>query len=75
MLGVKKFGKLGNRGMARLATAIDGGMVLPERNAKCRVACEPHHGYQAAFARHPSFSFQPVELSAIYRIAAGQFPL
>jgi PilZ domain len=37
MLGVKKFGKLGNRGMARLATAIDGGMVLPERNAKCRV--------------------------------------
>jgi PilZ domain len=37
MLGVKKFGKLGKRSMARLVTAIDGGMVLPERNAYCRV--------------------------------------
>lgn len=37
MLRPKTFGKLGNRGMARLKTAIDGGMVLPERNAPCRV--------------------------------------
>lgn len=37
MLGAKKFGKLGNRGMARLETAIDGGLVLPERSATCLV--------------------------------------
>lgn len=37
MLGAKKFGKLGNRSMARLVTAIDGGLVLPERTASCRV--------------------------------------
>ena len=37
MLGNRTFGKLGKRGTARLATAIDGGMVLPERNATCRI--------------------------------------
>jgi hypothetical protein len=37
MLGNRTFGKLGKRGTARLATAIDGGLVLPERNASCRV--------------------------------------
>lgn len=33
----KPFGKLGNRKMARLATEIDAGLVLPERSARCRL--------------------------------------
>ncbi|MBL0924946.1 MAG: PilZ domain-containing protein [Sphingomonadaceae bacterium] len=37
MIRPRQFGKLGNRGMARLTTGIDGGMVLPERSASCRV--------------------------------------
>lgn len=37
MFGTKTFGKLGNRAMARLATAMDGGVVLTDRSASCRV--------------------------------------
>jgi PilZ domain len=33
----KSFGKLGNRKMARLATGLDAGIVLPERRVQCRV--------------------------------------
>mgnify|MGYP001302380382 CR=1 FL=1 len=37
MIGRKTFGKLGNRAMARLATDLDAGLVLPERSARCIV--------------------------------------
>ncbi len=37
MLARSSFGKLGNRGMARLEMAVEGGLVLPERRAQCRV--------------------------------------
>ncbi|MEQ1551292.1 MAG: PilZ domain-containing protein [Sphingorhabdus sp.] len=37
MMNPRSFGKLGNRKMARLATEIDAGMVLPERSERCRL--------------------------------------
>lgn len=37
MIGRKTFGKLGNRAMARLATDLDAGLVLPERSSRCVV--------------------------------------
>lgn len=37
MSGARTFGKLGNRAMARMAAAIDGGLVLTGRSARCRV--------------------------------------
>lgn len=37
MVGARTFGKLGNRAIARLETAIDGGLVLTGRSEQCRV--------------------------------------
>lgn len=37
MMHPKPFGKLGNRKMARLATEIDAGLMLPERSERCRL--------------------------------------
>jgi PilZ domain len=53
MLGIRTFGKLGKRGMARLVTAIDGGLVLPERNASCRVENVSRTGCRLALDTPP----------------------
>ena len=37
VIGQRSFGKLGNRKAARLAMALDAGLVLPERSARCVV--------------------------------------
>ncbi|MBK9432699.1 PilZ domain-containing protein [Sphingorhabdus sp.] len=37
MINSRSFGKLGNRSMARLATDIDAGLVLPDRRVSCIV--------------------------------------
>jgi hypothetical protein len=48
MLAKKSFGKLGNRGAARLSTSLEAGLVLPGRNVRCllenisRKGCRVH---------------------------------
>lgn len=37
MLVRKTFGKLGKRSMARLVTALDASMTLPDRTARCHI--------------------------------------
>jgi hypothetical protein len=37
-MGIQRsFGKLGNRGMARLQAGLEAGLVMPDRNMRCNV--------------------------------------
>jgi hypothetical protein len=53
MFAAKTFGKLGKRSMARLPTAIDGGLVLPERSVSCRMENVSRNGCRLHLAAPP----------------------
>jgi hypothetical protein len=49
----KSFGKLGNRAMARLATGLEAGLVLPDRRVSCILENISRKGCRLALAEPP----------------------
>jgi hypothetical protein len=53
-MGIQRtFGKLGNRGMARLAAGLQAGLVLPDRTARCTVEDVSRLGCRLQLAEPP----------------------
>jgi hypothetical protein len=53
MLARKTFGKLGKRSMARLVTALDASMTLPDRTARCHIENLSRNGCRIELTEPP----------------------